>query len=198
MTVNKIVFGITGGSGSGKSYISELFRQKGIDVIDADKTARQVVMPDGKAYDELYAHFGKEYFADDGTLLRKKLAERVFSDKEQLGILNEITHKHIKQQIMEDLKSASRIAAIDGAVIIGSPVEDMCEFLVGVTADRKKRIERIVERDKITAEEAQRRIDAQPDDSFYRQRCRYVIENNGETDLADEVENIMKDLEEKF
>ena len=196
MTVNKIVFGITGGSGVGKSYISDLFRQRGIDVIDCDKIARQVVMPDGKAYDELYAHFGKEYFAEDGTLLRRKLAECVFSDNKELGILNEITHKHIKRQIEEDLKSASRIAAIDGAVIIGSPVEDMCCFLVGVVAERDTRIKRITSRDSITEELAIRRIDAQPDAKFYRQHCRYIIENDGETDLAYEVENIMKDLEE--
>ncbi|MEE0944687.1 MAG: dephospho-CoA kinase [Clostridia bacterium] len=196
MTANKIVFGITGGSGVGKSYISDLFRKRGIDVIDSDKTARQVVMPNGKAYDELYAHFGKDYFAEDGTLLRRKLAERVFSDKKELGILNEITHKHIKRQIEEDLKSASHIAAIDGAVIIGSPVEDMCSFLVGVVAGRDTRIKRIMSRDFITEESAIKRIDAQPDAEFYRKYCRYIIENDGKTDMAYEVENIMKDLEE--
>ncbi|MBS7297568.1 MAG: dephospho-CoA kinase [Eubacteriales bacterium] len=198
MTVNKIIFGITGGSGVGKSYISDLFRQRGIDVIDCDKTARQVVMPDGRAYDELYAHFGKEYFAGDGILLRRKLAEKVFSDEKELGILNEITHKHIKRQLEEDLISASQIAAIDGAVIIGSPVEDMCSFLVGVVAERDTRIKRIMSRDSISEESAIRRIDSQPDADFYRQHCRYIIENDGKTDLVYEVENIMKDIEEMF
>lgn len=198
MTANKIVFGITGGSGVGKSYISDLFRQRGIDVIDADLVAREVVMPDGRAYDELYAHFGKEYFAEDRTLLRKKLAETVFSDKKQLGILNEITHKHIKQQIEDSLKASSPIAAIDGAVIIGSPVEELCEFLVAVVASRETRIKRIVDRDLISEESAIKRIDAQPDTEFYKSHCRYVINNDSGADLVGQVENIMKDLEEKF
>lgn len=195
MTANKLVFGITGGSGSGKSYISELFRQRGIDVFDADKTARQVVMPDGSAYAELYEHFGGEYFDKDGILLRRKLADLVFSDSEQLGILNEITHKHIKRQLEKDLETASEAAAIDGAVIIGSPVEGMCKFLVGIVADRQTRIKRITVRDAISAEAAEKRINAQPDDSFYRSKCRYTIDNSGNADLVGEVENILKDIE---
>ncbi len=198
MTANKIVFGITGPSGSGKSYISDLFRQRGVDVFDADKIAREVVMPDGAAYGELYAHFGKEYFDEKGLLLRKKLADTVFSDKLELGILNEITHKHIKKQIETGLKAASEIAAIDGAVIIGSPVEDMCEFLVGVVADKKVRTDRIVKRDNIDASAAEKRFAAQPSDSFYKEHCRYIIENNGDGDLAAEVDRILYDIRVKF
>ncbi|MBQ7793958.1 MAG: dephospho-CoA kinase [Clostridia bacterium] len=193
MTANKRVFGITGGSGSGKSYVSDIFRKNGVTVFDGDVLAHEVAMPDGEAYAELFEHFGGEYFAENGLLDRKKLAAKVFSDKSELGILNGIMHKHIKGRIERGLENVS-LAAIDGAVIIGSPVEEMCEFLVGVTAPYDKRLERIIKRDGIGEAAARARLDAQPNEQFYRQNCRYIIENDGEKSVEAEVLKILEEF----
>lgn len=194
MTANRLVFGITGGSGSGKSYVSEIFRANGVNVLDCDVIAHEVTMPGGAAYDELLAHFGAEYFAADGTLLRKKLAGLVFSDEKELGILNEITHKHIKQEIMRRIEAQDGAAAIDGAVIIGSSVETLCAFLVGVIAPYDMRLERIIKRDGISEEQARQRLDVQQCEDFYRAHCRYIIENDNSCDVTAAVRNILREV----
>lgn len=196
MTVNKpFLFGITGGSGSGKGYISDIFRKKGVNVIDADKIGHQVCEPKGAAYSELLSHFGGEFFDSCGRLCRPKLAAKVFAEPEELGILNEITHKHIKEEILRQVAN-DKIAAIDGAVIIGSTVESLCRFLVGVTAPEELRIRRIIHRDKIDEKAARARICAQPSAQFYREHCRYLIENDGKSEdfLTKKVEQILSDI----
>lgn len=194
MTVNKTVFGITGPSGSGKGYVSDIFRQHGVSVFDGDLISREVVERGKPANRELFEHFGSEYFAEDGTLLRRKLAGKVFSDESELRILNKIVHKYIKKEIEDRLLSSSPVCAIDGAVIIGSDIEDMCEFLVGVIAPRELRMERLKERDGISEDEIKRRMDAQPDDDFYIKRCRYIIKNDGSCDVENEVKKILEDI----
>lgn len=193
MTANKLIFGITGASGSGKSFAADIFRQRGVRVLDADLIAHGVTAPGSNACAEILAHFGGEVFDSDGVLLRKKLAAKVFSDPKELGILNAITHKYIKKEIIMRLAaSRARASAVDGAVIIGSPIEPMCSFLVGVCAPEAVRIKRITARDGITNDEALLRIKAQPTEEFYRAHCRYIIENDGEHSVADAVEQIIR------
>ncbi len=194
MTANKTVFGITGPSGSGKGYISDIFKKHGVTVFDGDVISREVVEPEKPANKELRAHFGSEYFAEDGTLLRRKLAGKVFSDENELRILNKIVHKYIKKEIEDRLPNSSPVCAIDGAVIIGSDIEDMCDFLVCVYAPRELRMERLKKRDGISEEEIKTRMNAQPDDDFYMSKCRYIIKNDGSCDLENEVKKILEEI----
>lgn len=194
MTANKTVFGITGPSGSGKSYLSDIFRRYGVTVFDGDVISREVTEAGKPASRELLEHFGAEYFFEDGSLNRRKLAAKVFGDEEERRILNKIVHKHIKREIEARIIDSQPICAIDGAVIIGSDIEDMCEFLVGVIAPREKRIERLKKRDGITEEEIISRLNAQPDDEFYKSHCRYIIVNDGRCGLEDEVRKILESI----
>lgn len=183
---DKYIFAITGGSGVGKSTVSELFRRRGIYVADADKAARAVVEKGSRCLAELAETFGSGIIRGDGTLDRRALAEKAFSDEKKLAALNAVTHKYILEYLKAELGAArERICAIDGAVIIGSPVMGLCRAVVSVTADRETRIKRITARDKMTREAAVKRIDAQPDDGFYRDRSDYIIENNAETGIDD-------------
>lgn len=174
-----LIFGITGGSGAGKTTVSDIFRKSGIPVIDADKAARAVTEPGEKCLGELADFFGSEILQSDGTLNRKKLADIAFSDERRLKKLNEITHKYIKINIENQLSEIKgKVAAIDGAVIIGSEVEELCAFIVSVTAKREVRIKRITARDNISAESAKKRLAAQPGDDFYIEHSKYIIRND--------------------
>jgi len=192
MTANKRVFGITGPTGSGKSYISHLFSKKGVTIIDCDKIAREIVEPFSQAAQELREYFGDKYFDKDGNLLRREIANVVFSNKEKLSKLNEITHKHIDRKIAKIIDATDGIILIDGAVIIGSPVEKRCEFLVGVLSPVEERIKRLKERDNLTEDEIKNRILSQSDDEFYKENCRFIIENDGKCDLEEKVLEILK------
>ena len=194
------IFGITGGSGTGKSTVSDIFRKLGVTVIDADKSAREVVGKGSKCLDELCAFFGNSILLSDGTLDRKKLGSIVFSDGEKLKTLNEITHKYIRADIEEKLSSCKTpLAAIDGAVIIGSNIEDLCEFIVSVIAKERTRTERIMLRDSISEQDAQRRIGAQPDDEFYEKHAEYVIHNDGDFEaLKNETEMVLNEIKTRY
>lgn len=191
-----LIFGITGGSGSGKTTVSDIFRRLGVYVIDGDKAAREVVKKGMPCLLELTRHFGREILNDDGTLNRKKLGGIVFADENALKMLNKITHFYIKEYITNRLSETDApIAAIDGAVIIGSEIENMCEFMVSVISDRETRINRIKERDGLSDGEAEKRLNSQPDDKFYIEHSKYIIYNNGNiNDLTQEAENIFNKI----
>lgn len=174
-----LIFGITGGSGTGKTTVSDIFRENGVTVIDADKSARNVVQKSSNCLDELCSFFGDDILLDDGTLDRKKLGEIVFSDEKKLAKLNEITHKYIKDDIVRQIEECKTpLAAIDGAVIIGSCIEPLCKFIVSVTSSTNTRIERIMLRDGISEESAKKRLASQPAEDFYKEHSKYVIHND--------------------
>lgn len=193
------VFGITGGSGSGKTSVSAILSEFGVCVIDTDLIAHKITEPKTKCLDELTDYFGKNILNSDGKLNRKKLASIAFSDNEKKAVLNKITHKYIKTEVIKDIEcSNSELIAIDGAVIIGSDIEPLCEFIVSVIADRNIRIERIKERDNLTDEQALKRLDAQPKDEFYKENSLYIIYNNGSSqelrESVCELYNIIKEV----
>lgn len=190
------IFGITGGSGAGKSTISDIFRAKGVYVADADLAARQVVKKGMPCLDELKAAFGDMILADSGELNRRRLADIVFNDTEKLATLNRITHKYIKAYLENEITAAdTELAAIDGAVIIGSPIMDICGCLVVVVADDDARILRIMERDGIDKAAAQARIDSQMPQAEYIEYADYVIENNDSSnDQEEKVEEILSKI----
>lgn len=191
-----IVFGITGGSGSGKSTVSAILKKYGIHVIDTDVIARLVVEKGTKCLSELAQAFGKEILNSDGTLNRQKLASIAFSDDKKKELLNGITHKYIKIRVKEEIENSNfDIAAIDGAVIIGSIIEPLCQFIMSVIADKSIRINRIKNRDGLTDAQAKQRVEAQPSDEFYKRHSKYIIYNNASNA---ELELAVRDLYEKI
>ena len=182
MMQNKKLVGITGGSGCGKSHLSMLLKEKGIPVIDCDVVSREIMAKDTPCAREVTAFFGEEIL-ENGEINRKKLGKIVFSDPEKLKKLNEITHKYILSDIYNKMeKEESDIVCADGATLIESGIS--CDVMVGVLADKELRKARIMERDGLTCEDAELRIGAQKEDSFYIENCDFVIYNNlGEFDI---------------
>lgn len=196
--MEKFIFGITGPTGAGKSTVSDIFRKLGVYVVDADIIAREVTKKGSECLSEIQNAFGDCVLTDDSELDRKALAQIVFQDKTKLSLLNDITHKYIKKQLENEIKKSHLdIAAIDGAVIIDSPVMDMCKCLVVVTAQRDTRINRIIERDNIDIDMANKRINSQMSDAQYMQYADFVIENNGDnTALKGCVEGIYNKIKD--
>ena len=203
MMQNKYLFGITGGSGSGKSTVSDMFRELGFEIIDCDMLARDVTMPGEECLEKLKEEFGADITDENNILIRKKLADIVFTNSEKLRKLNEITHYYILRRIFDTAeKSASRIIGIDGAVLFESGVTKSCRKVIGVLAQRDVRLKRIQERDKISQTSAEARIASQKEDKFYIENCDYLVYNNGNRDDLEEkvrevAEKLAADEEEK-
>ena len=168
----------------------------GAEIIDTDKISREVTGKGSECLKELTDAFGKEILLPSGELNRHYLASIAFADKGKTALLSRITHKYIKSETLRRIElSKSELIGIDGAVIIGSPVEELCEKIVCVTAQRDVRVERITARDGITRSEAEKRIDAQPDYEFYIKHGDYIVDNS--TDL-NALEKSVKELYDKL
>ncbi len=188
----RLVLGITGGSGSGKSQVCKLLSSMGAEIIDADEVGHAVTTRKD-VLKEIEVAFGHEYIAPDGTLDRKKLGELVFSSPEALETLNVITHKKIFDEIEKTLKkSYSEIIAIDAAVLKQTRLKNLCDFVVAVVAPQQQRVKRIMQRDFLTEEMAFKRIASQPSDAEYAHGVDFVILNNGN------VENLNRRVIEIF
>lgn len=195
-----IVIGITGQSGAGKSIASDVFRDRGIRIIDADKTAREVVLPGTETYTKIKKEFGEQYFNTDGTLNRKKLGELVFSDSNKLSKLNSITHPAIysiieKAILEENAKGNSKAIVIDAPLLKQIELDKLCDIIIVVTSDIENRIKRIMNRDDITYENTRNRMLIQEAESYYIENATKIFNNDGTIeDLYKEINKYVDEL----
>ena len=194
------ILGLTGPSGAGKSRVAAALSARGYAVVDADMAARSVVVPGSPCLEALCARFGKEILLPDGSLDRRKLAAAAFATESGVEALNAITHPFIMERIGRELaalaQAGCRKAVLDAPALFEAGGEKLCDRVAAVIAPRALRLARIMLRDGITPEEAQRRVDAQKQREFYTGRADYVIENTGsEAALAAAVEKLARALE---
>lgn len=189
------VIGLTGQTGAGKSTVARLFEEKGVYNIDADLLARKAV-ENPEVIASLCAEFGEDIIKN-GSLDRRELARRAFSDPEKQAILNSITHPEVTKLAVEEIHSAEKSGAkavlIDAALLFESCLPALCSVTVSVVAEKETRLERIMKRDSISREDALIRMNAQKDEEYYKQKADVVINNNGE-DLKTQIENIAEKL----
>lgn len=190
-----LIAGLTGPSGSGKSTVSKFFEKSGYTVINADKVAREIMDPDGTCLKQLSLAFGSDIINSDGTLNRRKLAEKAFADREKTQLLNDITHPQIFLRTLklcrESIDCGKNKILFDAPVLFESNSDIMCDAVVSVIAPREVRIERLTMRDGITREEIERRLDSQQPDEFYISRSDYVIDGGEALSEVEEKTNMI-------
>ncbi len=180
-----VVIGLTGATGAGKGFFGKTASEKyGVVHIDTDKIAREVVMPGEPCLEDIKSFFGDTVINEDGTLNRKKLGEIVFSDAEKLSMLNKITHHYITDRVNQVIEKArnnkEKAVIIDAPLLFESGENELCNVTVGVIAEKSTRKSRIMFRDGISEEMADKRIAAGKDEAFFREKCDYILENNGD------------------
>jgi dephospho-CoA kinase len=181
------IIGLTGPSGAGKSTLCEKFEELGIPCINTDDIYHEITSKPSPCLKELEKAFGSAVINENGSLDRTALARLVFEGekaKENLDILNSITHKYVWEEtnarLTQYMKKRKKAAVIDAPALFSSRVFiGACSFIISVLCDKETRIERIVARDGITREQALARINAQPDDEFFIKNSDYYINNSG-------------------
>ena len=178
------IIGITGPSGAGKSMLCGVLQKNNIHTIDADEVYHSLLVPPSPCLDALTEAFGKDILATDGSLDRKALSKLVFGEenKDKLLLLNRITHKYVMAEIKAILCSYERegaeVCVIDAPLLIEAGVNEICDYVIAVVAEKSIRARRIAERDGIDEEAAHLRINSQKPDSFYEENCDFVLQNN--------------------
>ena len=173
------VLGITGGTGCGKTTLLKTFESIGGLVMDCDAIYHQLLLQDTSLLAAIDSRFPG--CIENGKLDRKKLGAIVFSDPAALADLNTITHGAVRKEVLRRLENTpgGTPVAIDAIGLFEGGLAEFCDATVAVTAPLRDRVQRLTQRDSITAEQAQLRIHAQKPESWFREYCDYVLENNG-------------------
>lgn len=176
----KKILGITGGIGSGKSFVANLFAQLGATVVDADKIAREILEPGGRAFSKVMDAFGEDILTDNGNINRKKLAGIVFSDKEKLNLLNSLTHPAIFEEMQDEIEKAdTELVCLDVPLLFTCDFPIPCHKTLAVLAPKELRIARIMKRDCSTREEVEARMANQLSDQEFQALADICLWNDG-------------------
>jgi dephospho-CoA kinase len=179
-----LIVGLTGGVASGKTAVSRVLREEGAYIIDADQIARELVQPHKPAWNELVRAFGKEILQEDGSIHRRKLADKVFTDPEQRKVLNQILHPRIKEEMDRRTKEIGQrdpeaIVVIDAPLLVELGVYRQVDQLIVVTSTQMQQMERLKERDGRSPEEALRLFSSQMPVEEKVKLADFVIRNEG-------------------
>ncbi|EGG98860.1 Dephospho-CoA kinase [gamma proteobacterium IMCC2047] len=144
----KKIIGLTGGIGSGKTTVSDLFSNLGIEVADADVAARQVVLPGSQALLSIQAHFGDQAIMADGSLNRQALRKQVFNNENERKWLEALLHPLIRQQLQEQLEAAqSPYAILSSPLLLETDQYQLVDRILVIDIPEELQLERASKRD---------------------------------------------------
>lgn len=190
----KFVLGLTGQTGAGKSLLCDKARDNGFVVVDCDAVAHKVQQTED-VKNALCNAFGSDILSGD-NIDRQRLAQKAFASKEQTELLNKTILPFIVDEIKNIISRAKEeYILLDAPTLFESGADNLCDKVIGVIADREVRHNRIVARDNLTPGRAESRINAGKPDEFYKEKCDFVLINNGSADeFINNFDILIKDI----
>lgn len=192
-----MIIGLTGSIASGKSTVSNMLRDYGLPIVDADVVARVVVEPGTETLKEIVKAFGEEILTETGELDRPKLGSIIFNDEEKRKLLNSIIHPAIRKEMLRQrdvhIANGAETVIMDIPLLFESKLQHFVDKILVVTVSEEVQLERLMERNNLSEEEAKARIQSQLPLSVKEEGADAVINNNGtieETKL--QLENILR------
>lgn len=186
-----MILGLTGGIGTGKSTVAKMLREKNIPVVDTDSISKEIIeYPE--IIEKIKAEISSKIFNNENKLDRKKLSEIVFENKDKLKKLNEIMHPVILKKMWEEvekLKKDYKVIVVDIPLLFEINMENEVDKVLLIYSSKEIQIERIMNRDGRTREEAIKIINSQMPLYKKREKSDYIIQNN------DSLEKLKKNLD---
>lgn len=178
-----MIIGLTGGIASGKSTVSNMLRERGAIIVDADQISREIVMPGSPVLQRIVEEFGEDIVHEDGSLNRKKLGEIIFADEDKRRLLNSIMHPPIRELMRSRMEQferehPERLIVADIPLLYESKLEHMFSEVMVVYVPLEVQMERLQHRDNLSAEQAMERIRSQMPLADKRQMADVVIDNS--------------------
>lgn len=195
------IVGLTGGIGSGKSTVTDYLISQGFHVLDADRIAREIVLPGSDMLIELSSVFGKDILLEDGSLNRKKLGDIVFSDAEKKKTLDRLMHTRILELIHERIlqfrekQAHAKVIFIDAPLLFETGLDKSTDEIWVIDIDDETRIRRIMARDGLQREEILKRIESQMTREEKNSRADVILDNTGKPEaLYRQIDQLLKKL----
>ncbi len=191
-----MIIGVTGNSGSGKSFVlTNVTLSCKYFIIDADKIGHKILQ-EKKCKEEVINFFGKEILEED-EISRKILGEIVFKDKEKLNVLTSITHKYIIKRILTLIAEKNDkydIIFLDAPLLVESNLYKHCNYNILISAKYEDKVFRIMQRDNLEETLAKSRLNKQSSEKTLAKKCNFVICNDGTEDVLKRFEKIVSKL----
>lgn len=182
---------ITGGIGSGKSYVCRILENRGVSVYDCDAAAKRLMRTSEKLQQELRQLVGQDVYTSDGQLQKRVLADFLLTSEANKQALNDVIHPAVAEDFL-----SSGMTWLESAILFESGFDRRVSFdrVVCVSAPRDVRIQRIMRRDNITAEKAAEWIDTQMAQEEVERRSHFVIVNDGKSDIEQQIDNMLSKI----
>lgn len=178
----RIILGLTGSFGSGKTTVAKIFKSFGAKLIDADRIAHGAIRPKTKVYKAIISAFGRDILKKDKSIDRYKLAKVVFNDRNSLKRLNKIVHPEVIRIIQEKINSIPKgTIVLDAPLLIERGLEKITDKLIVVNITAKKQIERVQKKTGANRQDILKRIRAQISLRNKVRLADFVIDNSGST-----------------
>lgn len=192
------IIGLTGGIASGKTTVSNYLKERGFTVLDADAYSRKTTAKGGPAIPAIIDAFGEDIVDVNGELNRQKLGAIIFNDNDKRRQLNEIVHPLIREMMNADEQKfiATGHVFLDIPLLFENGLDERCDFVVTVYVDRQTQMKRLMDRNDLTSEEAEARINSQMPLEEKASRSNYRLDNNGDLDsLYVQIDRLIEEIE---
>ena len=189
------IVGLTGGIGSGKTTVAEMFSALGISVYNSDIEAKKLTNSSETIRQQLISLLGAETYNKEGTLDRKFMAGKIFNDEELLRKVNAIIHPKVAEHFKKWVSQQNSAYVIkEAAILFESGSDAQCDLVILVTASREERIRRVMDRDQVSQKEVEVRMKNQWSDSKKMKLANFVIQNNNLSETQKQVESLHSHL----
>lgn len=193
---NKVLkVGVTGGIGSGKSYVCDLLRQKGYPVYACDEEAKRLMVEDTVLVSSLKALIGEDAYDEDGRLNKQSIATFLFSAAENARRINGIVHPRVKDDFLQWVRlQSSSVVFMESAILFESGFDAVVDTTLMIYAPLQVRLERVMRRDGISADMAMKRVEAQMADDEKLRLSDLMVVNDGVSDLDAQITEVVRYL----
>lgn len=183
----KLIIGITGGIGSGKTAATNIFAQLGIDVVDADVVAREMVKVGSPVLERIVAEFGAGVLLPDGSLNRALLRQHIFADETKKLALNSIMHPAIRSALLTQLEAAgSEYVLLSAPLLFENGLEQYVDKVIVVDVDETTQIRRASDRDSVDKSQIETIISSQLPRQERINKADFIIDNSGSLIMLNE------------